>query len=307
MPLSQPNISLPHCSWVILPTDTWVAECLTAHSSFGPCFIILIYIHFIWLFRSNTVLSKTGYKTAGLSGWLTLDIKFVKLFCLLVLQTLMLSALPAPPFPEVNISEIRGSRNMTITVSVNTPRNHQLCHIFGVILIATKCHWLAMKLSASKIKKSPKNAKLISANPLWLPLYWECYSCIDWSLIYTCKSMTFPRFSLRNCLFAVTGKSWVGEIHSIMYEKLAALRERLLGITCLNFPFTTLPPSSSNRKKLREICQWPHRSRHPTTEIGSKYPKQETDFFLMCFLMSLLLFGVRHWLLTVVLHQFVQP
>lgn len=91
--------------------------------------------------------------------------------------------------------------------------------------------------------------------------------------------MTFPRFSLRNCLFAVTGNSWVGEIHSIMYEKSAALRERLLGITCLNFPFTTLPPSSSNRKKLREICQWPHGSRHPTTEIGSKYPKQETDFF----------------------------
>lgn len=79
VPLSQLHTSLPHCSWVILPTDTWVAECLTAHNSFGSYFIILIYIHFTWLFISKTVLSKTDYKTVGLSGWLTLDIKLTAL------------------------------------------------------------------------------------------------------------------------------------------------------------------------------------------------------------------------------------
>lgn len=71
VPLSQPNTSLPHCSWVILLTDTQVAECLTAHSSFGPCFIILIYIHFICLFRINTALSKTDRLQNSRPQWLT--------------------------------------------------------------------------------------------------------------------------------------------------------------------------------------------------------------------------------------------
>lgn len=71
VPLSQLHTSLPHCSWVILPTDTWVAECLTAHNSFGSYFIILIYIHFTWLFISKTVLSKTDRLQNSRAQWLT--------------------------------------------------------------------------------------------------------------------------------------------------------------------------------------------------------------------------------------------
>lgn len=76
----------------------------------------------------------------------------VKLLCILTLQTLMLPVLPAPPFSEAIISGIRESWNVITTVSVKRPANHQLWHLFGVILIATKCNWLAVQCDTSQIK-----------------------------------------------------------------------------------------------------------------------------------------------------------
>lgn len=70
-PLSQPSTFFPYCSWVILPTDTWAAEWLAAHSSFGSYCIISIHIHFTWLFISKTALSKTDRLQISGPQWLT--------------------------------------------------------------------------------------------------------------------------------------------------------------------------------------------------------------------------------------------
>lgn len=118
----------------------------------------------------------------------------------------MLSVLSAPPFSEAIISEIRESWNVIIIVSVKLPVNHQLWHAFEVILIATKWNWLAMKCDPSEIKshQEMQNWSFLTSG----------------SLNHTCKSITFPNFSSHSCLFAVSGTSWVSEIHSIKHDKI---------------------------------------------------------------------------------------
>lgn len=85
-----------------------------------------------------------------------------------MLHTGMLSVLLAPPFSETIISEIRESWDVTITVSVQLPANYQLWHVFGLILIATKWNWLAMKCDASEIEshQETQNWSLLTSGSL---------------------------------------------------------------------------------------------------------------------------------------------